>query len=95
MTDIPNIPSARDGDVVSCKGCRFRLMIDNKSFHCAADPDGWAYTYNLSDPISWLDRCGNGIEGQPLAVGHELGPTEFWAISGKRIRTEDWQAWKT
>jgi hypothetical protein len=81
------------------KNCRFKLLITKglwkNNFQCAADPDGWAWSYSgskISNPCEGCDKC---VEGEITEIDHWLKSDEFWKISGKLIRAEDWEFWKT
>jgi hypothetical protein len=80
---------------VSCVTCRFRLAINNTLFQCASYPQGWAHIWSI-EPKAYNHRsgCKKYVKGNAHKTGRELEPGEFWTISGKRIRRQDWQAWE-
>ena len=76
-----------------CEGCRFRLYASQHRFHCAADVYGWAYLADDRMDITMPIECNKRIPGDPLRFDRELKSTEFWRVSGERIRPEDWETW--
>jgi hypothetical protein len=82
--------------MTKCKTCRFRLMIDGRTFQCAArhDHKGWAYVW---EQTTWRNPgrdCNLYVQGEGLHVGHELRWHEFCKIAGERIRPQDWEKWQ-
>jgi hypothetical protein len=77
--------------------CRFKLVISNgiwkNSFLCGADSKGYAFSFNGSDMSNPCIGCKKYVEGDVTHVDYWLKSNEFWEISGKLIRKEDWEYW--
>lgn len=78
-----------------CKCCKFRLYVDNRRFHCAANRNGWAYLSDMKRPETMPFECGKRIEGDGMHVGRELPHVEFWQVAGGRISEDDWLTFRT
>ena len=77
--------------------CRFKLIISNgiwkNSFLCSADFSGWAFAFDGSTMSNPCLGCKKYVGGSATYINHWLKSNEFWEISGKLIRKEDWEHW--